>query len=167
MSPHKPINWVMLTQHFVTCLAPPVDRDARSLDVLVGVSHSLHQQFPAFGGGVRLCKRWVSSHLFSNHLADEAVELMVAYLFISPAPYTIPRWAVYEDSSGQFEMSSLSFPLSISFSPLPPTSTDMAVFVRFISLLTTFSWEEEPLVVNFNKEFSGEFSDAAYRDCIQ
>lgn len=51
----------------------------------------LQQQFPSFGGGARLCKRWVSSHLLSNHVSDEAVELMVASLFTSPAPYVTPR----------------------------------------------------------------------------
>ena len=57
--------------------------------------YRLHQQYPAFGTGVRLCKRWVSAHLLSNHVTDEAVELMVAHLFTCPAPYSIPGCVQY------------------------------------------------------------------------
>ena len=50
----------------------------------------VHQQFPAFSTGARLCKRWVAAQLLSNHISDEALDLMVAYLFVSPAPYLSP-----------------------------------------------------------------------------
>lgn len=60
--------------------------------------HSLHQQCPAFGDGSRLSKRWVASHLLSNHFSDESIELMVAYLFTNPAPFTPPRYiSVFND----------------------------------------------------------------------
>lgn len=32
----------------------------------------------------------MAAQLLSNHISDEAVELMVAYLFVSPAPFTPP-----------------------------------------------------------------------------
>lgn len=37
-----------------------------------------------------LAKRWVASHLFSFFLAEEAVELLVAYLFVKPFPFYAP-----------------------------------------------------------------------------
>ncbi|XP_073103556.1 uncharacterized protein [Elaeis guineensis] len=39
---------------------------------------------------LRLAKRWVSSHLFSSFLAEEAIELVVAYLFLKPFPFHAP-----------------------------------------------------------------------------
>lgn len=45
----------------------------------------------SFGGAVRLCKRWVSSQLLSGHLPHVAVELLVAHLYLAPAPYTPPH----------------------------------------------------------------------------
>ena len=38
----------------------------------------------------RLAKRWAASHLFSSCLVEEAVELLVAYLFLNPLPYDVP-----------------------------------------------------------------------------
>ncbi|KAL4197282.1 hypothetical protein AMTRI_Chr04g187510 [Amborella trichopoda] len=46
--------------------------------------------YPMFGPVVRLAKRWVSSHLFSANLVDEAIELLVAYLFLKPFPFHAP-----------------------------------------------------------------------------
>ncbi|XWS42061.1 hypothetical protein CRYUN_Cryun17cG0136500 [Craigia yunnanensis] len=45
---------------------------------------------PIFGPVVRLAKRWLASHLFSACLAEEAVELLVAYLFLKPLPFNVP-----------------------------------------------------------------------------
>ena len=36
---------------------------------------------PAFRGTARLAARWISAHLLSNHIAAEAVELLVAAVF--------------------------------------------------------------------------------------
>ena len=52
---------------------------------------SVSQQNPMFGASVRLCKRWVSAHLLSNHITDMAVELMVAHLFTQPEPFSLPK----------------------------------------------------------------------------
>ncbi len=49
---------------------------------------------------------------------------MVAYLFLSPAPYT-------------------------------PPAMPLIVLLRFLSLLSSFDWSTEPLIVNFNNELSG------------
>ncbi|XP_021273608.1 nucleolar protein 6 [Herrania umbratica] len=45
---------------------------------------------PIYGPVVRLAKRWLASHLFSACLAEEAVELLVAYLFLKPLPFNVP-----------------------------------------------------------------------------
>ncbi|XP_071794950.1 nucleolar protein 6-like [Asterias amurensis] len=57
---------------------------------LTSTLHGIHQQHPAFSGAVRLAKRWVCAHLLSNHIPEECIDLLVAYLFIQPAPYTVP-----------------------------------------------------------------------------
>ncbi|KAG0485395.1 hypothetical protein HPP92_009474 [Vanilla planifolia] len=41
-------------------------------------------RYPSYGSVVRLAKRWVSSHLFSSFLEEEAIELLVAYLYLRP-----------------------------------------------------------------------------------
>ncbi|XP_027117353.1 uncharacterized protein [Coffea arabica] len=45
-------------------------------------------RFPTYGPVVRLAKRWVSSHLLSSLLGEEAIELLVAYLFLKPGPFS-------------------------------------------------------------------------------
>ncbi|KAI3451695.1 hypothetical protein Pfo_008360 [Paulownia fortunei] len=46
--------------------------------------------YPIYGPVVRLAKRWVSAHLFSNSLSEEAIELLVAHLFLKPLPFRPP-----------------------------------------------------------------------------
>ncbi|CAK7339575.1 unnamed protein product [Dovyalis caffra] len=46
--------------------------------------------FPIYGPVVRLAKRWVASHMFSACLSEEAIELLVAHLFVKPLPFTAP-----------------------------------------------------------------------------
>ncbi|KAK7309292.1 hypothetical protein RJT34_05888 [Clitoria ternatea] len=52
--------------------------------------NGLQSRYPIFGPVVRLAKRWVASHLFSACLVEEAVELLVAYLFLKPFPFDVP-----------------------------------------------------------------------------
>lgn len=64
-------------------------------DLLLRSQHSsmlngLQGLHPAYGPTVRLAKRWICSHLLSGILADEAVELLVAYLFVRPFPFCAP-----------------------------------------------------------------------------
>ncbi|GAQ85560.1 U3 small nucleolar RNA-associated protein 22 [Klebsormidium nitens] len=68
-------------------------------DLLLRSTHAnllqaVQGQHPAFGATVRLAKRWVSNHKFSAALRDEAVELLVASLFVHPGPYVAPRTRV-------------------------------------------------------------------------
>lgn len=52
--------------------------------------NGLNGCYPTYGPVVRLAKRWISSHLFSSFILEEAVELLVAYLFVKPFPFNIP-----------------------------------------------------------------------------
>lgn len=46
---------------------------------------------PLYASIARLAKRWVASHMLGGALQEEAVELIVAYLFCQPAPFDVPR----------------------------------------------------------------------------
>ncbi|CAI8588694.1 unnamed protein product [Vicia faba] len=52
--------------------------------------NGLQSLYPIYGPVVRLAKRWAASHLFSACLVEEAIELLVAYLFLNPLPFEAP-----------------------------------------------------------------------------
>ncbi|KAG2615033.1 nucleolar protein 6-like [Panicum virgatum] len=52
--------------------------------------NGLHGRYQMYGPVVRLAKRWISAHLFSSFISEEAVELVVAYLFLKPFPFHAP-----------------------------------------------------------------------------
>ncbi|CAM0950126.1 unnamed protein product [Alopecurus aequalis] len=52
--------------------------------------NGLHGRYQVYGPVVRLAKRWISAHLFSSFISEEAVELVVAYLFLKPFPFHAP-----------------------------------------------------------------------------
>ncbi|WVZ88498.1 hypothetical protein U9M48_035015 [Paspalum notatum var. saurae] len=52
--------------------------------------NGLHGRYQMYGPVVRLAKRWISAHLFSSFISEEAVELLVAYLFLKPFPFHAP-----------------------------------------------------------------------------
>ncbi|NXU75922.1 NOL6 protein, partial [Oreotrochilus melanogaster] len=89
------------------------------LPYLTSSLHGLQQQHPAFGSTCRLAKRWVSAQLLSDSITEECVDLLVAFLFIHPAPF------------------------------MPPSSPQVG-FLRFLDLLATFDWKNNPLIVNLN-----------------
>ncbi|KAG1460713.1 hypothetical protein G6F56_005886 [Rhizopus delemar] len=47
-------------------------------------------RFTAYSSTVRLTKRWFAVHLLSTHASDEAIELLVAHVFLEPQPWTTP-----------------------------------------------------------------------------
>lgn len=51
---------------------------------------NFHHRYPIFGPTARLAKRWFHSHLLSNCITEEAIELIVAYLFVHPKPFSVP-----------------------------------------------------------------------------
>lgn len=47
-------------------------------------------RFPALSGSIRLTKKWFASHLLTNHIPDQLIELFVIRAFVQPAPWTTP-----------------------------------------------------------------------------
>ncbi|KAJ7384542.1 Nucleolar protein 6 [Desmophyllum pertusum] len=68
-----------------------LEREITHLPLLTSTLHGIQQQFSGFSGTVRLAKRWTSAQLLSDHVTEECIELLVASLFLSPAPFTPPR----------------------------------------------------------------------------
>ncbi|KAK3618778.1 U3 snoRNP protein [Elasticomyces elasticus] len=50
----------------------------------------LCSRHPALSGTIRLLKKWFSSHLLGNHIAEEVIELMAARTFVQPWPWQTP-----------------------------------------------------------------------------
>ncbi|ESO02201.1 hypothetical protein HELRODRAFT_106517 [Helobdella robusta] len=86
--------------------------------------HGIQQHFNSFSTTVRLCKRWVSCHLLGDHVNSDVIELCVAYL------YTSLR------------------------GPYMPPGSPMVGFMQFLQLISTHDWKLQPLIVNFNEEFT-------------
>ncbi|KAF7989496.1 hypothetical protein HCN44_008170 [Aphidius gifuensis] len=58
------------------------------LPKLSSALHGLHSQQPSFGVTCCLVKRWLSAHLLDDyHMPEIVVELLVAYMYLSPYPY--------------------------------------------------------------------------------
>uniref|UniRef100_A0A672TEP1 Nucleolar protein 6 n=1 Tax=Strigops habroptila TaxID=2489341 RepID=A0A672TEP1_STRHB len=96
-----------------------LELEIQHLPYLTSSLHGLQQQHPVFGSTCRLAKRWVSAQLLSDNMSEECVDLLVAFLFLHPAPFT------------------------------PPSSPQVG-FLRFLDLLATFDWKNNPLIVNLN-----------------
>ncbi|RDX99089.1 Nucleolar protein 6, partial [Mucuna pruriens] len=69
---------------------PSVDKKLFIHSQHANMINGLQSRYPIFGPVVRLAKRWAASHLFSACLVEEAVELLVAYLFLNPFPFDVP-----------------------------------------------------------------------------
>ncbi|XP_020099122.1 nucleolar protein 6 isoform X1 [Ananas comosus] len=69
---------------------PSIDKELFLRSQHSSMINGLHGRYPIYGPVVRLAKRWVSAHLFSLFLAEEAIELVVAYLFLKPFPFNAP-----------------------------------------------------------------------------
>ncbi|XP_051923336.1 nucleolar protein 6 [Hippocampus zosterae] len=91
--------------------------------LLTSTLHGLQQQHPCFGAACRLAKRWLGAQLFSDDITEDTADLLVAYLFLQPAPFT------------------------------PPGSPQVG-FLRFLHLLSSFDWRNNPLIVNLNMQFT-------------
>ncbi|XP_030633851.1 nucleolar protein 6 [Chanos chanos] len=122
--------------------------EARALELetqhrthLTSTLHGLQQQYPCFGAVCRLAKRWLAAQLFSADIGQDAADILVASLFLQPAPYT------------------------------PPSSPQVGL-LRFLFLLSSFDWKNNPLVVNLgNKLTAADYTEiknnfAASRDSL-
>jgi len=106
---------------------------------LVGAMRGLQHSTRVFGETARLAKRWAAAHLFmgptavtgtgvaaGSPLAEEAVELVVARLFLAPAPFA------------------------------EPPRSRLCGFVRFLHALATHPWDSAPYVVDLNGQLTAE-----------
>uniref|UniRef100_A0A3Q1HD25 Nucleolar protein 6 n=1 Tax=Anabas testudineus TaxID=64144 RepID=A0A3Q1HD25_ANATE len=91
--------------------------------LLTSTLHGLQQQHPCFGAVCRLAKRWLGAQLFSEDITEDTADLLVASLFLQPAPFT------------------------------PPGSPQVG-FLRFLHLLSSFDWRNNPLIVNLNNHLT-------------
>ncbi|XP_059910266.1 nucleolar protein 6 [Gadus macrocephalus] len=91
--------------------------------LLTSTLHGLQQQHPCFGAVCRLAKRWLGAQLLSDDIREDAADLLVASLFLHPAPFTAP-------------------------------SSPQVGFLRFLRLLSSFDWRNNPLVVNLNSKLT-------------
>ncbi|XP_028916779.1 nucleolar protein 6 [Ornithorhynchus anatinus] len=67
-----------------------LELETELLPRLSSTLHGLQQQHLALGSTARLAKRWLSAQLLSDGLSEESVDLLVAWLFLHPAPFTVP-----------------------------------------------------------------------------
>ncbi|RUS78247.1 hypothetical protein EGW08_013986 [Elysia chlorotica] len=67
-----------------------LEKEIVDLPRLTHLLHGIQQENPVFSVTVRLCKRWIASQMVCGLVSEEAVELMVAYIFTSPHPYAVP-----------------------------------------------------------------------------
>uniref|UniRef100_UPI00398EAFAB nucleolar protein 6 n=1 Tax=Pristiophorus japonicus TaxID=55135 RepID=UPI00398EAFAB len=106
-----------------------IELETLHLPYLTSTLHGLQQQHSAYSGTCRFAKRWISAQLLSNDIGEESIDLLAAYLFTQPAPY----------------------------SPLVSPQTG---FLRFLNLLSTFDWKNNPLIVNLN----GDIKETEYAE---
>ncbi|GFO37979.1 nucleolar protein 6-like [Plakobranchus ocellatus] len=67
-----------------------LEKEIIELPRLTHLLHSIQQENPVFSATVRLCKRWLAAQMVWGLIAEEALDLMVAFLFTSPHPYSVP-----------------------------------------------------------------------------
>lgn len=67
-----------------------LERETVVLPRLTSTLHGLQQQHPSFSTTARLAKRWVSAHMLNDYIHPVAIELLVASLYLSPAPSQAP-----------------------------------------------------------------------------
>ena len=88
--------------------------------------HAVHTRHPSSSLVSRLAHRWVAAHMLSDMIPQEAIELIVAKIYTEP------------QEGANSKMQSLDM----------PPSTVAAGFFRFLQVLSTHDWANEPLIVD-------------------
>ncbi|KAM9992348.1 hypothetical protein ACTFIY_009788 [Dictyostelium cf. discoideum] len=91
---------------------------------------SLHTTHSSYGPTARIALRWIHSHLFSDFIDHQTVELLVASL------YKVTENQNQKDDSSSLDTSSIP-------------KTPIMGFLRFLFLLYTFDFDEKPLLVDY------------------
>lgn len=90
---------------------------------------TLSTRFPILSPSMRLMKKWRDSHMLSNHLSDELIELLTVRTFMHPYPWSVP-------------------------------GSVMTGFLRTLTFISKWNWQDEPLIVDFNGEMSSREIEA-------
>lgn len=61
------------------------------LPLLASKLHGLQSKHESFGRSCRLAKLWLSAHMMSNHVSDEACDIMMAHVYTNAGQYTAPH----------------------------------------------------------------------------
>merc|ERR1719239_653369 len=67
-----------------------LEKTTVNLPRLTHLLHGIQQQNPSFSASVRMCKRWIASQMTWGYITDQVIELILAYIFISPHPFSPP-----------------------------------------------------------------------------
>lgn len=65
-------------------------RDFLAQPIHTTAIRNLCTRFPPLSATIRLLKKWVSSHLLLHHVPEEVFEIVVAHIFLHPAPWSTP-----------------------------------------------------------------------------
>ncbi|KAJ3087953.1 hypothetical protein HK102_009907 [Quaeritorhiza haematococci] len=97
---------------------------------------------PFLSQTIRIAKRWVGSHLLSNLIPEEIIEMVCIRVFQHPAPWSAPPAALTdaEKEEKRKEAEDAS----------PPASA-WTGFNRVVDFLARWDWVNEPLIVELEK----------------
>lgn len=82
------INGIVKMQNTEAALS--LEATTELLPKITSVLHGLQMQYSTYCSTCRLVKRWISSQLLTDHISDILIDLIIAYLFVSPLPFTPP-----------------------------------------------------------------------------
>nr|CAD7588547.1 unnamed protein product [Timema genevievae] len=68
-----------------------LEKDIVHIPTITGAVHGLHQEHPSYGPACCLSKRWLAAQMIDpHHFPEIVVELLVAWLYLSPEPHEPP-----------------------------------------------------------------------------
>ena len=53
--------------------------------------NAINRKFVAYNCSVRMAKRWLTCHLLGDHLNEILIDLIAAFVFLHPYPYSAPQ----------------------------------------------------------------------------
>ena len=143
----------------------PPSEDMAQRTWLQGAISGVAGENPAFAPTLRLAKRWVGAHLLSPHLAEEAVELLVAGAFTGAGAAwelqpVVCRWAC-QPAKPHWGTAPWDTQPQLTSPPSPSRgccctgsaaagapSSRLSGFLRFLHLVGGHPWAVQPLIVD-------------------
>ena len=78
------------TRETIACALSAWKRDFTQAPLHNHVICTLRTKFPLLSPSMRLVKKWRDSHLLSEHVSDELIELLTVCTFLRPYPWSVP-----------------------------------------------------------------------------